>query len=88
MIVKYNEDGTPNIWAVKQTELTDECVEKIVDEVVKGLNDKEQIVRCKDCKYISTEGKTTRYNYCNLYKYPIDLTDFCSRGERRCEKDG
>lgn len=41
------------------------------------------IVECKDCKYMSTEGKTTKYDYCNLYKASVNETDFCSRGEKK-----
>ena len=42
-----------------------------------------KVVRCKDCKHYSVEGKTTQFGWCNALEMPIDETDYCSRAVRR-----
>lgn len=89
--IKFDKRGMPDIWTERQLTLTDNCIKKIADEVVKRLNDKDEIVRCKDCKYwnkhhfvdiyvCSIHNKEGRYPYL-LFEMSAD--DFCSRGERK-----
>ena len=41
-----------------------------------------EVVRCKDCKHYSEEGKVTRYAWCYKWKNAVNFGDFCSYGER------
>lgn len=57
----------------------------------------EQIVRCRDCKYIETvdlsshfggdhkhdQRQCTRLRSLDCFTMPVDLDDFCSFGERK-----
>lgn len=55
----YDKDGIPNVRTVLKTELTDDCIKMIADEVVKRLNDKNEtydthqsrIFHCAVCNY-------------------------------------
>ena len=52
-----------------------------------GVNDRVEVVRCKDCKhkFVEYDGIFTCNIFSNCYGLPyrINLDDFCSRGERR-----
>ena len=41
-----------------------------------------ELVRCKDCKHYSVEGKTTQFGWCNALEMPTDEQRFCADGER------
>lgn len=41
-----------------------------------------EVVRCKDCKHYSVEGKTTQFGWCNALEMPTDEQRFCADGER------
>lgn len=81
--IKFDKRGMPDMWTERQSTLTDNCIKKIADEVVKRLNDKDEIVRCKDCKYWEYDvdndvGFCVRTEDCDW-----NADDFCSRGERK-----
>lgn len=40
-----------------------------------------QIIRCKDCKYWSTDPPINGKHYCNRYEHSCDEYDFCSKAE-------
>ena len=46
-----------------------------------------EVVRCKDCKrhYEHIDPDGDKWNFCDKTNYPVELTDYCSYGER---KDG
>ena len=50
-------------------------------EIQKRMNMVE-VVRCKDCKHYSEEGRVTRYAWCYKWKNAVNFGDFCSYGER------
>lgn len=56
-------------------------------ELFIGVNDRVEVVRCKDCKHKFTEydGSFTCNVFSNSYGLPyrINPDDFCSYGERR-----
>ena len=81
--IKFDKRGMPDMWTERQSTLTDNCIKKIADEVVERLNDKDEIVRCKDCKFWDYEvdndvGFCVRTEDCDW-----NADDFCSRGEKR-----
>lgn len=46
--------------------------------------DRQELVRCKDCKHCFVDGENVRFNVCDLdtnYAMPDDW--FCADGERR-----
>lgn len=51
----------------------------------------ESIVRCKDCKHRSywhtDTDDTPKWERCELFDHPTKGDDFCSRGERKGEKE-
>lgn len=50
----------------------------IVDIISKA----QEIVRCRDCKYMFTQGKTTKFYFCNEFEISVDETDYCAWGEK------
>lgn len=42
-----------------------------------------EVIRCKECKHYSVEGKTTQFGWCNALEMPTDEQRFCSDGERK-----
>ena len=88
----YDKDGIPNVRTVLKTELTDDCIKMIADEVVKRLNDKDEIVRCKNCRYCKeTTGYIHDYDCTYFYDiydggiYHTSAEDFCSKGVKKDE---
>ena len=43
-----------------------------------------EIARCKDCKYFSIEGETTKFGYCNnIHEHDTDPNGYCHHGENQ-----
>ena len=59
-------------------EVRQPCLETPLCEEYKG------IVRCKDCKYWNKIGYAV---YCTRHMLNMDADDFCSRGERRDDRN-
>lgn len=74
-----------HVRTVQLVELTDECIEKIVNKIAEATADVVEVVRCKDCKH----SKMADYipakcpYFCKLMANCHSGDFFCSMGERR-----
>lgn len=73
-----------NYRMVQLVELTDECIERIADAVVKKMLAAEpEIIRCKDCKWFGEIG--CAISVVDDTDKPNE-NDYCSFAERRTDE--
>ena len=58
-------------------------INRLIEETHKMVREMHDIVRCKDCKYMFIEGKTTKFYYCNKFASSVDETGYCAWGEKK-----
>ena len=72
-----------------QSDYPDRLLLKEIDElkiIIEALQFQQGIVRCKDCKYITSRSTCDYWSSIEWFGRFTDDEEFCSRGERRDEK--
>ena len=69
----------PNCGAKKDNGFTEVVY---MDDIREMPTVEADVVRCKDCKYMFTQGKTTKFYFCNEFEISVDETDYCAWGEK------
>lgn len=62
-----------------------ECEDEAYGEELAKQYPQAELVRCSDCKY--SEQRTLEYCWCFNHAITMDVTGFCSEGQRRTEGD-
>ena len=78
---------TPNCVEYYQT--VKATADEVVQRIFEAMSDYVPVVRCKDCKHGSPNGKygCKCYHYKLYETHEMSPNDFCSRGERREDED-
>lgn len=75
----YNDQN----WDAQERREHRDYVEALLMAIEALSADTVEVVRCKDCKHYSVEGKTTQFGWCNALEMPTDEQRFCADGERK-----
>ena len=86
---KYYCEGNGYAYSVQVVELTDECIERIVDAVVRKMNEPKEERTCGNCKWSVGKGEPETYVVCkNKDRYIMPkAVDMFNKGCERWEKE-
>ena len=84
-LYKCREDFYNDILSILSDDITNDRANEIID-VFDSLPtaDVQEVVRCKDCKYLLSDLSAREHHLCMRSFYPVAVTfdDFCSYGKR------